>query len=74
MNPTMSLKEVVDTMRSAGFRTSETAVADSLDSGRYPFGTLVRTGKSGRRTFEIYRVDFECWLSQKTGGASRDAE
>jgi len=30
----------------------------------------VATGKTGRRTVEIYRVDFEAWLVTKTPGAA----
>lgn len=67
MNPTMTLSEVVTAMRKAGFKTSETAVADAIETGRYPFGHVVGRGKTGRRKFEIFRVDFEKWLKEKIG-------
>lgn len=64
--PTMTLAEVVAAMRAAGFRTTEPAVAMAIDTGRYPFGTVIGTGSTGRRHFEILRVDFERWLSEVT--------
>lgn len=64
--PTMTLAEVVTAMRSAGFRTGETAVADAIESGRYSFGAVISHGKTGRRKFEILRVDFERWLKEVT--------
>lgn len=66
MKPTMTLREVVNAMRAVGFRTSEETVASGIESGRYPFGTLISSGKTGRRHFEILRVDFEKWLKEVT--------
>lgn len=65
--PTMTLSEVVTAMRKAGFKTGETAVADAIETGRYPFGQVVGRGKTGRRKLEIFRVDFEKWLKEKIG-------
>lgn len=64
--PTMTMREVVNAMRGVGFRTSDESVADGIVSGRYPFGALISSGKTGRRHFEILRVDFERWLSEVT--------
>lgn len=64
--PTMTLKEVTDAMRRAGFRTSETRVADGIEAGRYPFGEVIGVGKTGRRQIEILRVDFTAWLARVT--------
>lgn len=69
MKPMMNLKECADAMRRAGFHTTESGIADGIISGRYPFGALLSVGQTGRRRFEIYRVDFEAWLKSKTGGA-----
>lgn len=66
MSPQMTLKEVVDTMRSAGFKTSEIRIADGIEAGRYPFGDILSTSGTGRRRFEILRVDFEKWLASVT--------
>lgn len=65
--PTMTLKECAETMRNSGFRISERTIGEGITSGRYPFGTVVRIGKSGRRSFEIFRVQFEKWLKEYTG-------
>lgn len=70
MKPTMTMREVVNAMREVGFRTSEETVADGIESGRYPFGTLISSGKTGRRHFEILRVDFEKWLKEVTRSES----
>lgn len=64
-SPTIRLAEVVKIMRDNGFRTSEKTVADLIEAGKYPFGELVRTGTTGRRTFVIFAVDFEKWLESK---------
>lgn len=64
--PTMTMREVVNAMRDVGFRTSETTVADGIKSGRYPFGALLGTGRTGRRRFEALRVDFERWIEEVT--------
>lgn len=67
MRPTMTLKEVTEAMRAAGFRTSETMIADGIESGRYPFGAVIGVGKTGRRRIEILRVDFTAWLNRVAG-------
>lgn len=64
-SPTMTLSEVVTVMRKAGFKTGEASVANAIEAGRYPFGQVVGQGKTGRRKFEIFRVDFEKWLKEK---------
>lgn len=69
MKPVMTLKECAEELRRLGVRTSETAIADALEAGIYPFGRLKSLGKTGRRTFEIWRVDFERWLRERTGEA-----
>lgn len=66
MNPTMTLKECAAAMREAGFRTSETRLADDIERGVKPFGRVVRVGNSGRRTLEIMTVDFRRWLEGVT--------
>lgn len=56
-------------MRAAGFRTSETMIANGIESGRYPFGAVTGVGKTGRRRVEILRVDFNAWLQRVAGEA-----
>ena len=68
---TMSVREVVYAMREAGIHCTERIVSDGIASGMYPFGTVVKVGETGRRTLQIFRVDFEAWLESKTPKASR---
>lgn len=68
MNPTMTLKDCVEAMRDANIRCSEAGVADAIELGIYRFGRIKHVGKTGRRTVEIWRVDFERWLSERTSG------
>ena len=63
---TMTVREVYYAMRAAGIRCNPTMISAGIASGAYPFGRVVNTGETGRRTLEIYRVDFEVWLESKT--------
>ena len=62
---TMTLHEVYEEMREAGIRTSQKVISDGIATGAYPFGRVVNTGETGRRTLQIFRVDFESWLKTK---------
>lgn len=62
---TMTVREVYYAMRAAGIRCNTTMISAGIASGAYPFGRVVNTGETGRRTLEIYRVDFEAWLESK---------
>lgn len=63
---TMNLTEVYREMRAAGIHCSPTSISAGIASGAYPFGRVVSTGETGRRTIEIFRVDFLAWLDSKT--------
>ena len=63
---TMTVREVYYAMRAAGIRCNPTMISAGIASGAYPFGRVVNTGETGRRTLEIYRVDFDVWLESKT--------
>lgn len=63
--PTMTLKDCATEMRDCGIRCTEMDIADAIESGIYPFGRVKRRGNTGRRTLEIWRVDFERWLAEK---------
>lgn len=63
---TMTILDVYYAMREAGIATSPTRISAGIASGAYPFGRVVSTGETGRRTIEIFRVDFEAWLKSKT--------
>ena len=62
---TMTLREVYYEMRDAGIRCSMKVISDGIATGAYPFGRVVNTGETGRRTVQIFRVDFESWLQSK---------
>lgn len=62
---TMTLRDVYYEMRAAGIRCSMKVISDGIASGAYPFGRIVNIGQTGRRTVEIFRVDFEAWLASK---------
>ena len=71
-NLTMTVREVVKEMREAGIHCSDRIVSDGIAFGIYPFGTVVNTGETGRRTLNIFRVDFEAWLQSKMPKAVPD--
>lgn len=62
---TMTVREVYYAMRAAGIRCNTTMISAGIETGAYPFGRVVNKGETGRRTLEIYRVDFEAWLESK---------
>lgn len=62
---TMTLRDVYMEMREAGIRCSMKVISDGIATGAYPFGRVVNVGETGRRTVEIFRVDFEAWLASK---------
>ena len=62
---TMTLREVQYEMRAAGIPCSVQSISAGIASGAYPFGRVVGVGPSGRRTLEVFRVDFEAWLDTK---------
>lgn len=62
---TMTCREAYYEMRKAGIRSSPERISAGIASGYYPFGTVVNVGETGRRTIEIYAVDFYAWLESK---------
>lgn len=61
----LSLTECATEMRRHGIPCNSRDIGNAIESGVYPFGRVKREGKTGRRTFEIWRVDFEAWLKSK---------
>lgn len=61
----MTLLEVYYEMRAVGIRCNTRSISEGIASGAYPFGRIVCVGETGRRTLEIFRVDFESWLASK---------
>ena len=62
---TMTVLDVYHDMREAVISTNPARISAGIASGAYPFGRVVATGETGRKTFEIFRVDFEAWLESK---------
>lgn len=64
---TVTVNETLAIMRKAGIPITAITLADGIETGVYPFGRMVRKSEiTGRRTFEIYRVDLQQWLDSKT--------
>lgn len=64
LKPTMTIKEVYDDLREHGFKTSFRRLSDGIASGLYPFGSVLNIGETGKRTFQILRVDYENWKAK----------
>lgn len=62
---TMNVTEVMTEMRKAGIHCTTNTIADGIAMGVYPFGRISNVGRTGRRTLEIFRVDFYAWLESK---------
>lgn len=62
---TMTVNEVCEMFRSYGIRMEARRLSDGIASGVYPFGRVVRVSGSGRRTFEIWRIDVENFLKSR---------
>lgn len=67
---TMTLEDVCKLFRSYGIPMETTRLADGIESGYYPFGSLVKKSPNGRRTFEIWRIDVENYIKSKTPAAA----
>lgn len=68
---TMTVREVLHEMRKAGIHCNERIISDGIASGAYPFGSVVATGATGRRTLNIFRTDFYSWLASKAPQESK---
>lgn len=62
---TMTLLEVYHAMRDAGIPCTPKRISAGIETGAYPFGRVVAVGETGRKTLEIFRVDFYAWLESK---------
>lgn len=60
----MTLAEVVEDLRNIGVKTTSKVVSDGIASGRYPFGTILNLGGTGRRHIQIFRTDYERWKNE----------
>ena len=62
---TMTINEVYLAMREAGIPSNLRSISAGIASGAYPFGRVVNVGPTGRRTVQIFKVDFYAWLESK---------
>ena len=62
---TMTIMEVYLAMREAGIPSSPKKISAGIASGAYPFGRVVSIGETGRKTIEVFRVDFQGWLKTR---------
>lgn len=69
---TMTLRETYYAMRAAGIPCNEKMISAGIASGAYPFGRVVQVGETGRRTLEIFRVDFDAWLKTRIPPSMRN--
>lgn len=63
----MTINQVVTDMRSRGLGIGHKALTDGIVSGAFPFGTLLKTNETGRRTFLILRANYETWADENLG-------
>ena len=63
---TMTVIEVMTEMRKVGIHCNARQISDGIAMGVYPFGRVSNVGSTGRKTLEIFRIDFDAWLASKT--------
>jgi hypothetical protein len=61
---TMTATEVTKELRKRGTKVTTKKIVDGIEDGTYPFGRIVSTGETGRRSVEIFRVRFFAWLHE----------
>lgn len=64
----LTLEDVRKDMNSKGMRVSNKTIADSIESGIFPFGKILRKSDSGIRTIIIMRKDYEEWIDHYCSG------
>lgn len=65
---TITPKEAVDRLRALGMNTSETAIRNGLEQGKYPYGEciLFQDGAKQTRRFYIYEKLFNEWIAERS--------
>ena len=61
----LTTHECCEIMRENGIPCSERRLRNDIESGAYDFGRVTSTGRVGRRSIEIFAVDFYRWLNSK---------
>lgn len=62
--PRMTINEVMNDMRRRGMGMTQRTIGDNIEAGVFPFGRVLTTGETGRRTFLILRRDYEAWADK----------
>lgn len=60
----MTLLDVCCDLRRRGMGITQKTLTDGIVSGAFPFGRIIATGATGRRTFLILRRDYEAWADE----------
>ena len=68
MKPRMTLEDAAAEFRAAGCSIGKKALADGIEKGIFPFGSILNTGKTGRRHILILTADFRKWAKENLGG------
>lgn len=64
---TMNINEAAKALRDAGIPITAARLADGIEQGYYPVGRMVsKDPNTGRRAFEIFRVDLMAFVDSKT--------
>ena len=63
---TMTLNELAESMRTLGLSVNNSALANAIESGLYPFAICYRAKEANsHRHFEIYRKLFNKWVAER---------
>lgn len=64
LSPRMTLEEVCRDMRNHGMSMSTKTLADGIETGAFPFGTMVSKSETGIRNIIVMRKDYCAWASE----------
>lgn len=63
---TLTLEAACKILRSYGIKANNTRLADMIESGAMPIGTVVNVSSTGRRQFLIFAKDLIAFCESKT--------
>ena len=64
-NITLTLEAACKILRSYGLKANNTRLADMIESGAMPIGTVVNVSSTGRRQFLIFAKDLIAFCESK---------
>lgn len=64
-NITLTLEAACKILRSYGIKANNTRLADMIESGAMPIGTVVNVSNTGRRQFLIFAKDLIAFCESK---------